>query len=375
MFKESYKHIYDRILPEDNLMTQTIAEAQNLSVKYSRPIYKIRKPLLVAAIVVVLCAALAVTPVLASTNDTIYQIMYSVSPSIAQFFVPVQKSCVDNGIEMSVLATYIHDETVEIYITMRDTTEDRLDSKVDLFDSYSINTAFDCSGNCELVGYDEITKTATFLITLSQWEENSGNKKDITGDKLTFSVKSLITGKETYIDYNVPIDLSLVEKTPETQKQYVDLMNGISDVAMDVLIPQKKYTETDFGDLYFSGFGFVDGELHIQMVHENYLENDNHCWIYLREKSDNSNSVVDKNSDDSISPAISISWVEDGKEYYEYVFDLGAEGQEVDYSAYDSYDLCGDFYTSNNAIHGNWKITFPIENNTNETACIEYSLE
>ena len=39
-------------------------------------------------------------PVLASNIPSIYNLMYLVSPKIAQYFIPIQKSCEDQGIKM-----------------------------------------------------------------------------------------------------------------------------------------------------------------------------------------------------------------------------------------------------------------------------------
>ncbi len=67
--------------------------------------------------------------------------------------------------------------------------EDRIDETTDLFDSFSINTSFDCSSSCENIKYDE-TETAV-LISISQWD-----KYDIADEKITFSRENM--HKETY---------------------------------------------------------------------------------------------------------------------------------------------------------------------------------
>ena len=64
---------------------------------------------------------------------------------------------------------------------------------MDLFDSYRLHTPFDCTGHCKLVNYDPDTHTATFLVTLEQWDRQS-----IEGEKLTFSVQKLLSGKKSW---------------------------------------------------------------------------------------------------------------------------------------------------------------------------------
>ena len=58
---------------------------------------------------------------------------------------------------------------------------------------FSINTSFDCSSSCENIKYDAETETAVFLISISQWD-----KYDIADEKITFSVREILSNKETY---------------------------------------------------------------------------------------------------------------------------------------------------------------------------------
>lgn len=373
MFKDNYGNLLNQFNPSEELINTTLERTQKIEKSNEKVIYKHRKLLIVAAIIC-LCAILATTPVFAAANDFVYTVMYQISPQMAQMFTPVQKSCESNGIEMSVLACYIHDDTAEIYVSMRDTGADIVDEKLDLFDSYSINTPFDSSAHCERVDYDESSRTATFLISISQWGE-----QDIVGDKLTFTVKSLLYGKNEYEDYVVPIDLSKVDKSPKTQKQYVQLEN-ITDAAMEMLAEQDTYKDaTDFGKMSFSGIGYVDGCLHIQMKYEDYAENDNHCRIYLHDKMDDFPEYRNDDLPDGYTShglyefadlytQYSVTWYDGSVRYNEIVIEPNSHyGLEKFAEEISNYEIVGDFYTTNDAYHGNWKITFPIENmNTDE---------
>lgn len=373
MFKDNYGNLLNQINPSEELINTTLERTKKIEKSNTKIVYKHRK-LLIAAAIICLCAILATTPVFAAANDFVYTVMYQISPQMAQFFTPVQKSCESNGVEMSVLACYIHDDTAEIYVSMRDTGANVVDEKLDLNDSYSINTPFDSSAHCERVDYDESTKTATFLITVSQWGE-----QDIVGDKLTFSVRSLLYGKNAYEDYVVPIDLSKVDKTPKTQKQYVQLEN-ITDAAMEMLAEQDTYKDaTDFGKMSFSGIGYVDGCLHIQMKYEDYTENDNHCWMYLHDKREDfpkyrNDDLLDGYTahglyeSNDLYTEYSVCWYDGNVRYDETVIEPNSDYSFEEFvNEISNYEIVGDFYTTNDAYHGNWKITFPIENmNTDE---------
>lgn len=373
MFRDNYSNLYNQIRPSEELINTTLERTQKIEKSKRRVIYRHRKLLIVAAIIC-LCAVLAVTPVFAAANDFVYTVMYQISPQMAQFFTPVQKSCESNRVEMSVLACYIHDDTAEIYVSMRDTGANIVDEKLDLFDSYSINTPFDSSAHCQRVDYDESSRTATFLISISQWGE-----QDIVGDKLTFTVRSLLYGKNAYEDYVVPIDLSKIEKSPKTQKQYVQLEN-IKDAEMEMLAEQDTYKDaTDFGKMSFSGIGYVDGCLHIQMKYEDYTENDNHCWIYLHDKREDFPKYRNDDLPDGYTAhgfyeftdlytEYSVTWYDGNVRYDETVIEPNSDYSFEEFvNEISNYEIVGDFYTTNDAYHGNWKITFPIENmNTDE---------
>jgi hypothetical protein len=347
MFKEEYKHMSDQVHPSDKLINQVIEAAHSNENKKSMKIILFRKPM-IAIISLCICMSLAI-PVLAATVEPIYQLMYLVSPSIAQFFIPVQKTDEDNGIKMEVVSAYIHDNIAEIYITMKDLTENRIDSTTDLFDSYSINRSFDSAASCQNVGYDENTKTATFLITINEY----GNKQ-IEGNKITFSVKEFLSHKHHYKDIDIPINLSSITTANNTQKESSngdggkDSMKYLNEENVTALVPSKVIDKFPVSGFELSGIGYIDGMLHIQTAVYDSLTNDNHGYLYLK-----------NSSGDTIDCNYNFNFVNNYEksnriDYCEYVFDIPQEeiGQ---------YSLYGDFVTSGMHTEGNWRVTFPLE--------------
>ncbi len=165
---------------------------------------------------------------------------------------------------MEVVSAYIRDNTADIYITMQDLTGDRIDSTTDLFDSYSINRPFDSSATCQPVDYDEKTKTATFLISISEW----GNQK-IDGDKITFSVTEFLSHKKEYNDIRIPIDLTSVPTAGSTQKVRPTGRGGKvhekdHDETETVLTPSQAMADFPVDGLDLSAISYMDGMLHIQ---------------------------------------------------------------------------------------------------------------
>lgn len=301
----------------------------------------------------VLAACLCLTlflaiPAMAATIPAFYNVLYEISPSTAQFFKPVQMSCEDQGIRMEVVASYIHDDTAEIYVAMQDLEGDRLSASTDLFDSYSIHTPFDCSARCVLAGYDSETKTATFLITVEQW-----NQQKIEGEKLTFSVRQLLGHKENYAGTVLDLDgvalnsaAQLVELRGLGGNLAADWEANDMEQQLAVLQPGNPLVSPTDG-VMVTGVGYVDGALHVQLYFEDILETDNHGFV----------SLVDKHTGERVESYGSLSFFDEAHtgSYTDFVFsDIPAE-------QLGNYELYGEFVTSSGSIQGNWSVTFPIQ--------------
>lgn len=344
MFKIQYQQLMNQVKPDPELVQKTVHQARR-KIKSQHQFYSFRKPV-IAFVSVCLCISFAM-PVLAATVEPIYQMIYMVSPAAAQFFMPVQKSDEDNGINMEVVSAFIHGNMAEIYVSMQDLTGDRIDGTTDLYDSYSINRPFDSSAYCERVAFDENTKTATFLIIIEEWGE-----KDIAGDKITFSVKEFLSHKNIYEKVAVPFDLSKAADAVQTQTVYTLGGGGTAyendDGESIVLIPGKALDSFPVEGIDITAIGYIEGKLHVQMALKNRLKNDAHGSFFLLDGNDrifNSKYHVYftnqyKNSEDRI-------------DYCEYVFDIPQE--EIS-----GYRLYGDFVTSGMLTEGHWRVTFPL---------------
>ena len=170
-----------------------------------------------AAVLLIACPLPAMT---AFGSDEAYNVLYSISPRIAQDFKPVQKSCTDDGIEMTVVSAKRKGSRAEVYLTMRDTTGECPYGDWDLYDSYRLNLWRDMSGCCKFDEYDEETHTAHFIIVL-----NTMDGSPMPKGKITFSVSELLLGKkETKGD--IDADLSAIPTAPETMHR--DDISGYS---------------------------------------------------------------------------------------------------------------------------------------------------
>lgn len=337
------KNVSDAV---SNISNRHIEEAAEFQIRKNnvRSHFIIRKVVAVAAAIMIVLT-MSVSALAAFDVESAYNLLYTVSPTIAQKLKPVRMFCEDNGIMFEVISAYVEGSEAKIFISVQDLDGDRIDDTTDLFDSYSINTPFDCSSSCENISYDAETKTATFLIAISQW-----NGQNIIGEKITFRVREMISNKQKYDAALPEFDLNEIGGAADTfTPSYIRGGSGSaydeykenfqSLVSTDVLC-------TPVDGVAISAAGYVDGKLHIQVRYDSILETDNHGYVYLKNKDG-----------DIIYCVASIAYFVDAEQkesYNEYIFDLA--GKEI--SEYIPY---GYFVTSDVNIKGNWSVTFPLE--------------
>lgn len=297
-----------------------------------------------ACICICFCSAV---PVLAAVdNDFAYELLYAVSPSIAQKLKPVRVSCENNGIKMEVIAGNIEGSNAIILVSMQDIMGNRLDETIDLFDSYSIHTPYDQSGGCSLVEYDDQTKTAFFMLTIEQM-----NQVMIPGDKITFSVSEVLSEKKHSDTQLTEIDL---ENVPLINNVIVNPSirgwGGINSVSFDgndvqLMRPNEKSGNVLQEGATLTGYGMIDGKLHVQIRYTNILETDNHGYVYLKNQSGEAQYCQ-----------YNVAFWDDNKtdSYEEYIFDISSNELK-------NYEIWGEFWTCNGGpIEGNWQVTFPL---------------
>lgn len=279
------------------------------------------------------------TSALAMGVPEVNAILYYVSPEAAQFFKPVQKSSVDQGIEVSVESAYIHGAEAEAVVNVRDLTGNRLDESIDFDDSYDFLTGFDSYGTCSQIGYDAATKTSTFLIQMSSMDE----RNVIAGEKITVMFQTLLCGKIEALDVPIDLDWNAIPETVETV---------LADPYEDEVLATGEEVMMAFTGFTVTGMGYVDGKLHIQLHTPQRNVLSDHAFLYLMDEQGNrtEGGMLYRGSYNAGDDA-----VERSADYVEYEFD-------VPQSELAQYKLYGDFYSYKTRIDGNWSITFPLEN-------------
>ncbi len=332
MFKERYKHMFDHIHSSDTLVERTLAATrQPIRTHFSMP--RLMKLVPVAAFILMLTIA---TPALAASSTAFNELLYRFAPAAAMHYRPVNLSCEDNGVTVELMAVNINGDMAEMYIAVQG---EMIDGTVDLFDSYHLDTAKEAEAYCQQTGYIAETNTAVFYINYRHMDGSP-----IDGQKLTFNLREMLVNKQ---EHTRDLTGFLPQSKEESLTFRPACINGRGGDAVDnhaaytnVLISADAPIPIVDG-VSFSGSGYVDGKLHIQMRYEDNLRTDNHGFLWFV-SADNQ----------AIHDFASIHF-KDGKDaIVEYVFSSDTIPE--------SPVLMGDFTTCDSLITGDWAITFPL---------------
>lgn len=352
MFQDDYKKAYDQIKPDPDSMEQILANAGN--VRQKSIIRRWKRT--VAAVVCCICIW-NVLPVCAANIPAFYKILESVSPGIADLFVPVEKSCSSQGVIMRVEAVNLDGSQAEIIVSFQDEEGyDRIHGTVDIFDSYGLKSYQNASwlGGCSFLRYDEAEDKAYFMISVEA-------DKAFDKSKLTFYSYRLLCG---ITNEERDIGLSGAERNAETKSVTVSGWGGIGDISKysEVLLGEKETDDprdayrvlaakggelpaTD--DFTITGIAYQDDILRVQICMGDNSAADRHVQPFL----------VDGGGEERHED-YSVSWYEeiDGAEcqFYEFWF-LGP------FENLEQYRMYGIFHNSGELIEGDWKVTFRLE--------------
>lgn len=336
------------------MKTDTFMNAVGLIDDHHLDVEKKKKPIvhhkwnkkiisIAAAAALILCPLPTLT---AFGVDSAYYILYHIAPSVAQTFKPVQKTCEDNGIEMTVISAERNGNKASIYLAMHDTTGTCPAGEWDLYDSYKINVPRDMTGHCSFSEYNADTHTAYFVVHLETMDGSA-----MPDGKITFSVSEILPGKlKTYDSLN-EIDMSNIPYEPQTT--VITSFSGKSYYLVEpdanqyrFLIPDESPISRPAPGVTVMGIGYIDDALHILTKYEDILHTDNHGHISLLDKS--GNEIGDK--------------TEIGFYYWDDT-QTDSYTEQIIPVAYDELAECtliGDFRTTQKYISGNWEITFPL---------------
>lgn len=268
---------------------------------------------------------------------------------------PVNKTSEDQGIRIQTLGAVRDGSTTEIYVTLKDLTEDRVNNSLDVYD-------FHVSGgrahNAQLVHYDAAEKTAIvrFLV--------QGKR---LSNRMSVQISSFLSGAHKEEDYDSGLNLS--ELLSKKQQNEVDTLDPLEDWIngwggesaqelseqefIHVLRQEQTHIKLPGIDwMYISNIGFIDGKLHIQINPDDEMGRYNHGYFFFTDDRGNKQDI----------PMNSVSYgsyikggTRYGGDYEEYIFDIS------DISQLNNLRLKGDFTSYDQFVTGKWETTFDLK--------------
>lgn len=351
-----FKRMNDRIVPDPKLNAAVLAQAAPRKKVHFRPL---------SAVAAVLAVLLMATPVMAAYVEPINELLYKISPNMAERFSPIRKSDTENGIRMEVLSASVHGNVAEMVVSLEDLEEDRITrSFLPEFEirhyspTLTLVSGMRIEGLTEdFSGYDPETGKATYLLTFHCLEENLA---ELFENKITLVCESGYR-KLPSETFTFPLGLTDTEMLT-VQVERGQPTDHVPEVPFDGFGTGAKggneewNRRTDYSILApgeaaipvtdtvsITGIAFVDGQLHIQSRSTSNIVG---CDAYL----------VDAEGNRESAPRYLNFTIDEGKNhgfYKEEVFDI----TEADLENYTLEIVVN----SSEKIEGPWKVTFEFE--------------
>ena len=172
MFRDEYRKEMDQVIWNE-------AQRERLRQVMAQPNGRPRRLTRRTVAAVAVAVALVVSAVAAGTSA--WQTIRAKQGPFSEIAQTIQGAvCTDQGIEIQVLSALADDVRAEIYFTVRDTTENRLD------DQLTLHRAEDSDMSGHLVAYDPASHTALFMASLSNYSpqtQTGGGVFSVDGKK------------------------------------------------------------------------------------------------------------------------------------------------------------------------------------------------
>lgn len=347
IFREKYRSAYDYVLPDADSIEKIMARAGEENQRQQRWGRKVLRPVLITLLFMCILSAVSL-PVLAAYVPAVYRMLERYVPDMADYIVPEEPECADQGIIMRVEGIQLKGKHAEIVVSFSNQEGyHHIKGKVDMYDSYGLVSyrGVGTIGGCFFLTYDETEEKAYFRIDMTA-------EQDFDREKLSFYVGELLTtmGREekdvdlSEILYDAPMkkvesrggggDLQSVYEE-EAPMGYVQVLDGL---------PAEECASDDFT---LTGIAYKDGVLRVQMCMGDNTHADRHVQLFLTDAEGNERHEHE-----------SVSWFEDVEEtrytFYEYGFLI--EEKELE-----NVEMYGIFYNAEESVKGDWKVTVRLE--------------
>lgn len=365
-FKTAYRQAYDRITPGKACIRRLGDVRRDMETQGNYRIFTGLRTAL--AVLAPLClTAILCLPATAKAFPRVYAAVVKYAPMLADYCLPEEYSCTQEGIIMQVESIKMEGKSAEVVVSFSDAEEagNLIKGTAALSESYRLTSYGTEStiGGCSFLGYDESADKAYFMMDVTA-------PADFDGTKLTLRVDRLLTDCREEIR-EIPLDD--IVKNPVLKQE---ILTGVGGRNREVYEKQNigKDTENSYrpiakvmdlktagsasaDDLTVTGIGFGDGILRVQVCRGNLEDTDRHVMLYLADAEGQEHYGAADSELFLRNCEASVMWHEEinGERL---VFD--ELWFAVDESELKELKLYGRFCYTDGCVKGKWEVTFQL---------------
>lgn len=352
MFQEEYRKAYDKINIEQTKLQELFSRIEQKNTEREWKFFYLIRPIAVPVLSLCLFCMMAL-PVLAEQIPGVYQVIQQYAPALTEYILPENFSNTSKEITLQVEAINITGNMAEVILSFRDaegSQHNRIDGKVDLYDSYRIYNYGETGviGGCSFLEYDEVKDKAYFKIDITSDSAFSKDKVKLAVTQLlthcieeerVISLENMIEEpKDKTVEYNGG------GGTIQTRSLIPFFVNGENSSSRIVrVMDEAEWNESLLETLTVTGVAYDEGVLRVQQCRGNFSEADRHIRLYLKDREGRERR-----------PDCSVGWKEEinGEEvlFDESWFLISEEELK-------QYELYGMFYITDGSVKGNWDVT------------------
>ncbi|MBD5449330.1 MAG: hypothetical protein HDR28_04080 [Lachnospiraceae bacterium] len=381
IFGEAYRNAYNSILPGEDSVEKILARVVEENRKQQWGVKRTDRKrkrgsvqeagwgqnqwragairhVIVTLLFVCILSAVSL-PVLAAHVPAVYRMLERYVPDMADYIVPEEPECADQGIIMRVEGIQLEGNHAEIVVSFANQEGfHHIKGKVDMYDSYGLVSykGVGTVGGCFFLTYDEAEEKAYFRIDMTA-------DQDFDREKLSFHVGELLTtmGREekdvdlSEILYDAPmkeVELRggsyIFAREGQAREEEIQSAYAVEDPRNhEWVLDGMPAAECAADDFTLTGIAYMNGVLRVQMCMGDNTHADRHVQLFLTDTEGN-----ERHEDGNV------SWFEDVEEthytFYEYGFLI--EEKELE-----NVDMYGIFHNAEESVKGDWKVTFRLE--------------
>ncbi len=289
--KEAFERMNTRIVPSENLNSRVLDQV----AEHGRPKPRFRP---VIAMAVVLAMIICATPAMAKNIPMVNDLLYTISPELAEKLAPVQLSASANGITMEVVAAKVTDDAAEFVVKIEgEALTNEAVAPILTVKDYHGYTHTNGESLNDYDGWREDLEKGIWYYRYIVTYHDGTPVTDILRDNITVKLSGVELsnfGQEDAVE--VPVIFTGYELMTVNHERalfdygFSSFGKGYHDDAYADHMDRKEYVLMTAGEsvyavtdkLALTGAAYIDGKFHVQMAATDCIVNNRVEWDYWR---------------------------------------------------------------------------------------------